>query len=106
MNGYEQVHCISDSDVIQDYIDNHDVNLIILDFNLPHLNSIGIVKQVKKMKENASIPIVIQTTETDIETHKKLLKEGVKCVLTRSCSLSKFLRIIHNLLEINLYHKA
>lgn len=62
--GYSIVKGMNGSDGLQLLLENPDVQLIITDLNMPVMNGIELLKEVRKISSCRYLPVVILTTES------------------------------------------
>lgn len=62
------------------------IELILLDLELPKVNGMEILKYLKKSKRLQSIPVVMMSTISDQETIDKAYKNGVNGFMVKSIS--------------------
>jgi CheY-like chemotaxis protein len=63
--------------------------LILMDINMPVMNGLECLAEIKKINKLKSIPVVMLTTSTDPPTSKQSLKLGAKLFLTKASSLKE-----------------
>jgi two-component system, chemotaxis family, chemotaxis protein CheY len=56
---------------------NTPIDLIITDYNMPEMNGLQFVKEIKTIPSVSQVPIFILTTESKEEVRKAALAEGV-----------------------------
>lgn len=56
--------------------DSPDLALMLVDWNMPELNGLEFVKRVRAMPRYASTPLMMVTTETEVEQMVKALEAG------------------------------
>ena len=59
--------------------DGADINLIITDVNMPNMDGITFIKEIKKLSDHASTPICVLTTESEqskLEEEVQSLKDA------------------------------
>ncbi|MEN6615865.1 MAG: response regulator [Syntrophorhabdus sp.] len=61
--GYETVEAIDGKDALAK-LSNSGINMILTDLNMPNLDGIGLIKEVRTKPEYKFIPIVMLTTES------------------------------------------
>ena len=66
------------------------IDLIILDLNLPKVDGMSILKFLKKNSRYCSIPVVILSTSSDQGTISKAYKEGANGYITKPMSYDEF----------------
>jgi len=72
--GYEVVEAVDGQDALEKFADGS-VNMLITDLNMPKLDGIGLIKEVRKDPNNRFIPIIMLTTESQ-DTKKKEGKQA------------------------------
>lgn len=77
--------------------ENPDVDVIILDINMPHMTGIEFLEQVKAKPEFASIPVVIVSTEGKEEDVARGLRAGAAAYLKKPFQREDLLKIIGRL---------
>ena len=55
-------------------VENNTINLVISDFNMPHMNGFDLLIEVKKIKPE--IKVIIMTSYSSPELHKEAFEEG------------------------------
>ncbi len=75
------------------------IDLIILDLNLPKINGMEVLKFIKKNSKYCSIPVVILSTSSDQETIKEAYRNGVNGYITKPPSYDEFVDKIKTLRE-------
>jgi CheY-like chemotaxis protein len=76
-------------------------DLIILDYNMPRMNGLEVLKSIKQMEKLSGIPIVIYTTMNNSEQMNELLENGATACVTKYTSLkqiSLFVKQVHEFL--------
>ncbi len=61
--GYEVVEAVDGSDAL-DKMEQHCINLLITDINMPNLDGIGLVRKVREHSAYKFLPIILLTTES------------------------------------------
>lgn len=64
-------------------VGTENVNLIVTDMNMPYMDGIELVKNLKSDPSSAQIPIIMVTTEADEEEKKKAFEAGVDDYLVK-----------------------
>ncbi len=75
----------------------YQVDLVILDLNLPKVNGIGILKFLKNDSRFSSIPVVILSTSSDQETISKAYEYGANRYIVKPISYDEFVEKIASL---------
>lgn len=70
------------------------VNLILTDVNMPNMDGITFVREVRKSSTARFVPIVILTTETQPEKMKEGQEAGAKAWLTKPFQPDQLLMVV------------
>ncbi len=66
------------------------IDLVILDLNLPKINGMDILKSLKGNSKYSSIPVVILSTSSEQETILEAYKNGANGYITKPMSYDEF----------------
>ena len=78
------------------------VDLILLDINMPIIDGITLLSNIKEDKSLSHIPIIMVTANDDVKTALKCLKKGACGYITKPYSLKQIKKkIIKNLTHHN-----
>ena len=66
------------------------IDLVILDLNLPKVNGMDVLKSLKRNPRYCSIPVVILSTSSDQETISEAYKNGANGYVTKPMSYDEF----------------
>ncbi|HHW71319.1 MAG TPA: fused response regulator/phosphatase [Clostridiales bacterium] len=71
------------------YIEDNDVDLIILDLIMPNKNGFDVLKQIKSKGEHKDIPVIVNSAVDEIDTIKKALELGANEYFTKPLTLEQ-----------------
>ncbi len=74
-------------------------SLLILDLNMPKVNGIELLTQLKSNKKTKNIPVVILSTSKNTHDKEKVLKLGADEFITKPFSFDMMIEITRNLIE-------
>lgn len=80
--GFDVVSAENGLDAIEK-LASHDVNLIMSDLNMPFMDGIELVKTLKADPNTLHIPILMVTTEADLEERQKAMEAGASAYLVK-----------------------
>ncbi len=75
------------------YQDRKIPDLIILDYNLPNLDGIEVLKFIKSHQELKVIPVIMMTTSDSIDDIKKAYENHVNCFFSKPKNLKEFIEL-------------
>lgn len=64
-------------------------DIIILDYNMPKMNGLEALIEIRKHTALSLIPVIVYSTSSDPELENVLLKRGATSYVTKSSSLEK-----------------
>ncbi len=73
------------------------IDLVILDLNLPKVKGMDVLKFLKNNSRYSSIPVVILSTSADHDTIETAYKNGVNSYITKPISYGGFVETIRTL---------
>jgi two-component system, chemotaxis family, chemotaxis protein CheY len=74
--GYEVYQAVNGKDALAVLSQQPSVELILVDWNMPEMNGLDFVKQVRADTRYSSIPLMMVTTETEMHQMAKALEAG------------------------------
>ena len=74
-------------------------SLLILDLNMPKVNGLELLTQLKSNKKTRNIPVVILSTSKNNYDKEKVLKLGADEFITKPISFDMMIEITRNLIE-------
>lgn len=83
-----------------------DVSMIICDVNMPELDGLSMCEKIKEEKLVRGIPIVMLTTETNVELKSRGRAAGVLGWINKPYSSEKLLAAVNKLLAVDANQKA
>ncbi len=105
INGYSNVFTVTDSREVEALCDEHEIDLIVLDINMPYLNGFEVMERLHKDIKKAEIPIITLTVLADMEIRNRALRNGASDFLTKPFDYDEVLSRIRNVLETRLLYK-
>ncbi len=97
----KKLHAVNDGEDALKYLNeecNHESknypNLIILDINLPKMNGIEFLKEIKNNENLSKIPVIIFTTSSLEENKIECFKKGANAYITKPVNFEGFKPLI------------
>lgn len=75
------------------------IDLVFADINMPEMNGIELVEQMKTDPTTASIPVVIVSTEKSVNRIEDLMAKGIKGYLNKPFTPESLRDIVNETLE-------
>ena len=104
--GHHNLLATTDPRLVLDLFRQHDVDLIILDLNMPHMDGFEVMRQLRTLGRDDIPPILILTAQHDQEHRVRALREGAHDYVTKPFSVDELMARVRNLLQVQLYQKS
>lgn len=95
--GYAATTAVDGADALTK-LDQSKFQLIITDLNMPNLDGIGMIKQVRAMPQHAGIPIVMLTTESDDAKKMEGKAAGATGWIVKPFDQTKLVAVVNKLI--------
>ena len=59
-----------------DFLAENSVDMVLLDYNMPDMNGIDVLKSIKQRMELKNVPVIMMTAESDIELETAVFRAG------------------------------
>ncbi len=89
-DGQEIIDYLQGTDIDSSNGKKLQIDLIILDLNLPKINGMDVLKSLKGNSKYSSIPVVILSTSSDQNTISEAYKNGANGYVTKPMSYDEF----------------
>ena len=83
MLGHESVPAANGVDAFERLKEHEDVRLILLDWNMPEMNGIEFLREIKTRPVLSEIPVIMLTTESERRNMIEAIEAGAKHYLTK-----------------------
>jgi len=102
--GYQNVRSTTDGKEVADIYRSFCPDLILLDIKMPGCDGFEVMKELKKLKGDDYLPILILTAQRDGDTRLRALESGAKDFVNKPFEATEILARIGNMLEVRLLH--
>lgn len=102
--GYTNVQSTTDPRVVADLHREHAFDLILLDIRMPHMTGIDVMNALTALGQDAWLPVLVLTAQTDDETRENALAAGARDFINKPFKQWEALQRIHNILETRLLY--
>lgn len=103
--GYRNVSSTSNPLLVADLHRENQYALILLDMQMPKLDGLGVMRQLRELTENAYLPVLVITAQTDSEMRLKALELGARDYVNKPFVVAELAQRIRNLLEVELAYR-
>lgn len=91
--GYEIIEAVDGEDALKLFPESN-IDMLVTDLNMPNVDGIDLIKQVRKNKGNRFMPIVMLTTESQPERKKQGKEAGASGWITKPFKPEQLLSIV------------
>src|SRR3989304_5153552 len=95
-SGFNVIRVTSGTEVLRVLTEEMKVDLLIIDYNMPGMNGLDCVEQVRKL--NYKIPIILSTGSLSVESSPDVKKVGVTSLVTKPYEFDTMLSTIRKLI--------
>ncbi len=99
---FVNIKSITDSRLAVETYQSYQPDLIMLDLKMPHMDGFEVMAELKKIKQDTYLPILVLTAQREHSTRLKALESGAKDFLTKPFELAEALTRVSHLLEVKL----
>lgn len=104
--GYKNLITTVDPREVLDIYRDNDVDLILLDINMPYMDGYEVMEQLNDFETDRLPPIMMLTAQSIQEFRQRALDNGARDYVTKPFDANELLSRVRNLLEVQLAHKV
>src|SRR5208283_79314 len=79
-------------------LSNYEIDLVIVDLNMPNMDGISFVKNLRNSYYNLDLPVIMLTTTSDRELQEEAYGAGINMFLTKPVQPDVLLHSVESLL--------
>jgi two-component system, chemotaxis family, chemotaxis protein CheY len=76
----------------------HDFDLVLVDLNMPEMDGITMVQELRKLPDKAGVPVLFLTSESDGDFKQRARDAGATGWLTKPFNAEQLVRIVNKVL--------
>lgn len=96
--GFEVIEAVDGQDALQK-LTAHKIHLLITDLNMPNLNGLGLIKEVRRDPAKRFLPIIMLTTESDEQKKREGKSAGASGWIIKPFKPEQLLGVVRMLLK-------
>ena len=96
--GYEVVEACDGRDALARLNGNHQVHMVITDLNMPNLDGIGLIRELRAKPECKFIPIIMLTTESQDSKKQEGKSAGATGWIVKPFKSEQLLAVVRRVL--------
>lgn len=81
--------------------DSRDIDLVLLDWNMPVLNGIDVIRAMRRDDRLKKIPVLMVSTESEDDRIQEAMSAGAQGYLTKPFTADQLIDAIRRVLETN-----
>jgi len=97
-NGQEAIDMLFAPSKISDP-ESKTISMVLLDLNLPMINGLEILRQIRANKSTRELPVIVLTSSMDEKDSKESGRLGASEYIRKPTSYSEFVKIVHSILS-------
>lgn len=98
--GSHEVVAFSHAPNAIDYLREHSVDAIVVDYSMPEMNGVEFTQGARAMAAHAATPIIMVTASNDAETRAQAQTAGVTEFLHKPVRLDQFKSVLRAVLKV------
>jgi two-component system chemotaxis response regulator CheY len=95
--GYNVIEAVDGKDALLKLKDSH-IDMLLTDLNMPNLDGIGLIKEVRKNPATKFIPVVMLTTESQAEKKQQGKSAGATGWIVKPFNQEQLLLVVKKVL--------
>jgi CheY-like chemotaxis protein len=99
--GYNNIKTLTDSREVLNTLSEYIPDLILLDFRMPFLDGLEVIKALNSEKDYKNIPIIMISAENDKEYYEKAITQGAVDFITKPFNYNDIISKIEKVLQID-----
>lgn len=103
--GYSNVICTQDPTKVVSMYQEHNIDLILLDLDMPVLDGYGVLDQLNALTNSELPAILILTAQHSQSYRQRALDNGARDYVTKPFDASELLSRVKNILNVQMAHK-
>lgn len=96
--GFEALHASNGKEALE-LLEAGTVHLVLLDWNMPVLNGIDVIKKMRSDDRFKNIPVLMVSTESEEDRIKQAITAGAQAYLTKPFTPEQLTKAIHDVLS-------
>jgi len=103
--GYTSISATTDPREVLNICRDNDIDLILLDLNMPYMDGYQVMDQLKKELDKSVPPVLILTAQSSREFKNRAFESGAKDYVTKPFDVKEVLARVQNLLHVEMINK-
>jgi PAS domain S-box-containing protein len=104
--GLQHVERITDSRLVEQWIDDGDPDLVLLDLHMPRHDGYDVLSRLRERFSPTDLPVIVLTGDATREASRRALELGANDFLIKPLEAPELVHRVRNLLEVRTAHQA
>lgn len=96
--GYQVVTAIDGMDALN-FLDGRHIDLVLTDYHMPHMTGLQLIGEIRKMDSYKFMPILILTTENQIDLMREAKNSGATGWLMKPFNTEKLIQTLRKVIR-------
>ena len=104
-SNYKNILTTTDPREVLGLCQKNEIDLILLDLNMPHLDGYQVMEQLKQELDKPVPPVLILTAQSSRDFKNRAFENGAKDYVTKPFDVIEVLARVQNLVQVELFNK-
>lgn len=105
-SGLKHVDRILDSREVEDWVSEHDPDLVLIDLHMPHVDGYEVLARLRERTTSADLPIIVLTADATMEASRRALGLGANDFLIKPLENTELIHRVRTMLDMRAAHRA
>jgi len=96
--GYQVIAAIDGLDAMK-FLDGRHIDLVLTDYHMPHMTGLQLIGEIRKMDPYKFVPILILTTENQVELMREAKSSGATGWLMKPFNTEKLIQTLRKVIR-------
>lgn len=96
--GYKIMKGVDGRDSLQ-FFDGRDIHLLITDLNMPHMNGIELIREIRLKEGYSTLPILVLTTESQVAKKEEAKAAGATGWIVKPFVPEKLIAVVQKVIR-------
>jgi PAS domain S-box-containing protein len=104
--GLRSVETVTDARLVNDWVDDHDPDLVLLDLHMPYLDGYTVLTSLRGRATSTELPVIVLTADDTHAASERALALGANDFLRKPLDRTELTHRVRNLLDMRAAHRS
>jgi len=104
--GLRSVETVTDARLVNDWVDDHDPDLVLLDLHMPYLDGYTVLTTLRERATSTELPVIVLTADDTHAASERALALGANDFLRKPLDRTELTHRVRNLLDMRAAHRS